>query len=151
MEAVPDAGRRPIAQAAPAGDPGATAQFLGQVLPGDAGCQHEDDPGQAGPIRNTGAATRGLGRFGRQERFDDRPQLVRKKGLAHAAGVPQFHVKKRSVLAVPSSIIEPVRPQFRSLLSEREAAHPLVCNRQRIPQRIVFDKHVQVLVFGCTY
>jgi hypothetical protein len=29
--------------------------------------------------------------------------------------------------------------------------HPLGCHRSRIPDRIVFDKLVQVLVFGCAY
>jgi hypothetical protein len=29
--------------------------------------------------------------------------------------------------------------------------HPLGCHRPRVPDRIVFDKLVQVLVFGCAY
>jgi transposase len=29
--------------------------------------------------------------------------------------------------------------------------HPLGCHRRRIPDRVVFDKLVQVLVFGCGY
>jgi transposase len=29
--------------------------------------------------------------------------------------------------------------------------HPLGCHRQRVPGRVVFDKLVQVLVFGCGY
>ncbi len=53
--------------------------------------------------------------------------------------------------AVPSSIIEPVWYQFAALLPAREVAHPLGCHRMRIPDRIVFDKLVQVLVFGCAY
>jgi transposase len=55
------------------------------------------------------------------------------------------------VPAVPSSIIEPVWHQFAALLPSREVAHPLGCHRVRIPDRIVFDKLVQVLVFGCAY
>jgi transposase len=31
------------------------------------------------------------------------------------------------------------------------ARHPLGCHRPRIPDRIVFDKLLQVLVFGCAY
>lgn len=53
--------------------------------------------------------------------------------------------------AVPSSIIEPVWDQFVALLPARAVAHPLGCHRRRIPDRVVFDKLVQVLVFGCAY
>jgi transposase len=55
------------------------------------------------------------------------------------------------VPAVPSSIIEPIWDQFAALLPTREAPHPLGCHRRRISDRIVFDKLVQVLVFGCAY
>lgn len=34
---------------------------------------------------------------------------------------------------------------------EREVAHPLGCHRPRIPDRIVFDKLIQVLVLGAAY
>ncbi len=51
--------------------------------------------------------------------------------------------------AVPSSIIEPIWDQLAALLPAREAPHPLGCHRWRIPDRLVFDKLVQVLVFGC--
>jgi transposase len=33
----------------------------------------------------------------------------------------------------------------------RQVHHPLGCHRSRIPDRIVFDKLVQILVFGCGY
>ena len=52
---------------------------------------------------------------------------------------------------LPSYIIEPIWEQFAALLPEREADHPLGCHRPRIPDRVVFDKLVQVLVFGCAY
>jgi transposase len=55
------------------------------------------------------------------------------------------------VPAVPSSIIEPIWDQFAALLPIREAPHPLGCHRRRIADRLVFDKLVQVLVFGCAY
>ena len=48
-------------------------------------------------------------------------------------------------------IIEPVFEQFVALLTEREADHPLGCHRLHIPDRVVFEKLVQVLVFGCAY
>lgn len=53
--------------------------------------------------------------------------------------------------ALPSSIIAPVWDQFAALLPERERDHPLGCHRPRIPERLIFDKLVQVLVFGCAY
>jgi hypothetical protein len=34
-------------------------------------------------------------------------------------------------------------------LPPRQDTHPLGCHRRRIPDRIVFDKLSQVLVFGC--
>jgi hypothetical protein len=37
------------------------------------------------------------------------------------------------------------------LLPEREVDHPLGCHRSRVPDRVVFEKLVQVLVFGCAY
>lgn len=48
-------------------------------------------------------------------------------------------------------IIEPIWEQFTALLPEREVDHPLGCHRSRIPDRVVFEKLVQVLVFGCAY
>jgi transposase len=55
------------------------------------------------------------------------------------------------VPALPSSILEPLWVQVAALLPTRQVHHPLGCHRQRIPDRIVFDKLVQVLVFGCGY
>lgn len=53
--------------------------------------------------------------------------------------------------AVPSSIIEPIWDQVSALLPPRQEAHPLGCHRPRVSDRVVFDKLVQVLVFGCAY
>ena len=50
--------------------------------------------------------------------------------------------------AIQSYFIEPIWEQFCALLPEREVNHPLGCHRSRIPDRIVFEKLVQVLVFG---
>jgi transposase len=55
------------------------------------------------------------------------------------------------VPALPPYIIEPVWQQFAALLPERKVNHPLGCHRPRIPDRVVFEKLVQVLVFGCAY
>ncbi len=53
--------------------------------------------------------------------------------------------------AVPSSIIGPICDQFAALLPAGPVTHPLGCHRPRIADRVVFDKLVQVLVFGCAY
>ena len=53
--------------------------------------------------------------------------------------------------ALPPYIIEPVWQQFLALLPSRQTNHPLGCHRPRIPDRVVFEKLVQVLVFGCAY
>ncbi|WP_219413788.1 IS5 family transposase [Pseudonocardia nigra] len=56
--------------------------------------------------------------------------------------------------ALPSWLIEPLWDQFAALLPAREefvATHPWGCHRRRIADRIVFDKLIQVLRFGCSY
>ena len=53
--------------------------------------------------------------------------------------------------AIPSCILEPLWDQFAALLPPRVDTHPLGCHRPRIPDRLVFDKLIQVLVFGCGY
>ena len=53
--------------------------------------------------------------------------------------------------ALPSSILEPLRVQVSALLPVRQVDHPLGCHRQRIPDRIIFDKLIQLLAFGCGY
>ncbi len=53
--------------------------------------------------------------------------------------------------AVPSSIIEPIWDQFQVLIPPVIDDHPLGCHRPRTPDRLVFDKLVQVLVLGAAY
>jgi transposase len=58
------------------------------------------------------------------------------------------------VPAVPAWLIEPLWVQFEALLPKRPTYHPdhpLGCHKPRIRDQIVFDKLVQVLVFGCSY
>jgi len=55
------------------------------------------------------------------------------------------------VPALPSSILEPLWVQVAALLPTRQVHHPLGCHRPRVADRIVFDKLIQVLVFGCGY
>ena len=53
--------------------------------------------------------------------------------------------------ALPPYLIEPIWQQFSALLPQRQTTHPLGCHRPRIADRVVFEKLVQVLVFGCAY
>jgi transposase len=55
------------------------------------------------------------------------------------------------VPVLPSWITEPFWDQFHALLPEQVDTHPLGCHRPRVPDRVVFDKLMQVLVFGCGY
>jgi transposase len=58
------------------------------------------------------------------------------------------------VPAIPSWLLEPLWDQFAALLPDRpvyDPAHPLGCHRPRIADRIIFEKLVQVLRFGCSY
>lgn len=55
---------------------------------------------------------------------------------------------------LPSWLTDPLWDQFAALLPERptvDPAHPLGCHRPRISDRIVFDKLLQLLRFGCSY
>jgi transposase len=58
------------------------------------------------------------------------------------------------VPALPSWLTDPLWDRFAALLPRRETydpTHPLGCHRRRISDRIVFDKLLQVLRFGCSY
>jgi transposase len=57
------------------------------------------------------------------------------------------------VPALKPCLIEPIWEQFCALLPERpQTNHPLGCrHRSRISERVVFEKLVEVLVFGCAY
>ncbi|WP_407699475.1 IS5 family transposase [Streptomyces broussonetiae] len=56
--------------------------------------------------------------------------------------------------ALPAWLTEPLWDQFAVLLPERpeyHPDHPLGCHRRRISDRIIFDKMLQLLRFGCSY
>ena len=56
--------------------------------------------------------------------------------------------------AIPSWLLEPLWDQFAALLPDRPVyapSHPLGCHRPRIADRIIFEKLIQVLRFGCSY
>uniref|UniRef100_A0AAU3IBN3 IS5 family transposase n=1 Tax=Streptomyces sp. NBC_01393 TaxID=2903851 RepID=A0AAU3IBN3_9ACTN len=55
---------------------------------------------------------------------------------------------------LPSWLTEPLWNQFAALLPKRPVYHPdhpLGCHRPRISDRVVFDKLLQLLRFGCSY
>ena len=56
--------------------------------------------------------------------------------------------------AIPSWLLEPLWDQFAALLPDRpvyDPSHPLGCHKPRIADRIIFEKLIQVLRFGCSY
>jgi transposase len=55
------------------------------------------------------------------------------------------------VPAVSSCILDPLREELLALLPARVDEHPLGCHRPRIADAVVFDKFVEVLVFGAGY
>jgi hypothetical protein len=58
------------------------------------------------------------------------------------------------VPVLPSWLTEPLWDQFAALLPVRpdyHPDHPLGCHRRRINDRIVFDKMLPLLRFGCSY
>jgi transposase len=58
------------------------------------------------------------------------------------------------VPAIPSWLLEPLRDQFAALLPGRPVyhpSHPPGCHKPRIADRIIFEKLIQVLRFGCSY
>jgi transposase len=71
--------------------------------------------------------------------------------LDHPGSYQASQRRRVPVPALPRYIIEPIFEQFRALLPDREVDHPLGCHRSRIPDRVVFGKLVQILVFGCAY
>jgi transposase len=72
--------------------------------------------------------------------------------LHHPGSSSGFPNRRRvPVPAIPPYIIEPIWQQLSALLPAGHRSHPLGCHRPRIPDRLVFEKLVQVLVFGCAY
>ena len=51
--------------------------------------------------------------------------------------------------AIQSCFIEPIWDQFEGLLPKRDDGHRLGCHRPRVADRLIFDKLVQVAVYGC--
>jgi transposase len=58
------------------------------------------------------------------------------------------------VPVIPSWLLEPLWEQFSALLPVRpvyDPGHPLGCHRPRVSDRIIFEKLIQILRFGCSY
>ncbi|MFG1678526.1 IS5 family transposase [Nonomuraea sp. NPDC049269] len=56
--------------------------------------------------------------------------------------------------ALPALLIDPLWAQFAALLPARPVyapSHPLYCHRRRVADRVVSDKLIQLLRFGCSY
>jgi transposase len=66
----------------------------------------------------------------------------------------RFLIQGEPVPAPPSWLTTPLWDRFAALLPQRgtyHPDHPLGCHRPRVPDRVIFDKLIQVLVFGCGY
>jgi hypothetical protein len=78
MQSIPQSRPLPLPQPPPAGHPGPAAQLSREIVPADAGFQHEDDAGERGSVRDPGAAgSPVLDRWSRRDqRLHQLPQLV---------------------------------------------------------------------------
>jgi hypothetical protein len=87
VQGRPHAGLGPIPHPPRAGHPGAADNLGGQLVPADAGLEHEHDPGQRHPIiyRQPTREPAPARWTGRQQRRDQLPQRVRNKILNHGA------------------------------------------------------------------
>src|SRR5215218_7053115 len=80
------------------------------------------------------------------------PQWKADTGCSIIRGVLYASRRRRMPMpALPPYLIEPIWQQFSALIPKRQTSHPLGCHRSRIPDHVVFEKLVQVLVFGCAY
>ena len=71
--------------------------------------------------------------------------------LDHPGNSRSFPMKEKTRARAPTL---PHRTHMATVLAplhEREVYHPLGCHRPRIPDRVVFEILIQVLVFGCAY
>jgi transposase len=55
------------------------------------------------------------------------------------------------VPAVPFCTLDALWDQFAAFCPPARSSIPLGCHRQRIPDRSIFGKLIQILVFGCGY
>ena len=79
---LPDSGLPPLVQAVPEGHAAAT-HFLGKLLPGNAGFEHEHDAAQTDAVVLARLANSGHIRMFGKDRLDQGPQLVGHQQFAH--------------------------------------------------------------------
>ena len=85
MQGGPDALALPVPQAAPAGHAAAAAHLGGEVFPGDARLQDEEDAGQGlAVVDRLASGVAEAPRLGRrQQRLDEFPQRIGDEWLGH--------------------------------------------------------------------
>ena len=82
VQCVPHAGPPPLVQAVPQGH-AAAAHLAGEVLPGDAGLEYEQDAGEADAVVHPRVPALGAGLVPGQQGLDQLPQLVGDQRLGH--------------------------------------------------------------------
>lgn len=92
LQLIPDARPLPRAEATPTGHSRPAAHLLRQVLPGNAGLEHEEDSGQCLAIVDRRPAPFRARRVLGQERLNDFPQLIGKKRLGHDWMLPNGRI-----------------------------------------------------------
>src|SRR5262245_65210178 len=85
MESEPDAFLLPAVQAPPTGHAAAAAHFPGEILPGNAGLEDEEDAGQGLAVADGFASrvTKAAGLGGQQQGLDEVPQGIGEEWLGH--------------------------------------------------------------------
>jgi hypothetical protein len=118
------------------------------------------------PPHRDGGRERGHRQEHPHDDVEDRRPNHHQHGGAHARNAP-LAVHPPPVLAptvhtnpfrcrfpVPSWLLQPLWDQFAALLPDRPVyhpSHPLGCHKPRIADRIIFERLIQVLRFGCSY
>jgi len=82
VQFVPDAGPGPFFQTVPEGH-AAAAHLAGEVFPGDARSQNEQDATEAQAVVHAGPASLGIGIVFGQKWLDQPPKLIRDQRLGH--------------------------------------------------------------------
>ena len=92
MDALPHTGLLPCMQAPPATHAAAATEFTGKIFPRQAGLEDEQDTGQGSSVVNARTPAFGGRTMCWQQRLNQRPQVIRKKGYGHDAA-PENNVR----------------------------------------------------------
>jgi hypothetical protein len=90
VQFVPHTGLGPLLQTVPQGH-ATTTHLAGEVFPGNAGLEYEQDAAQANPVFHSGAAALGIRVMFRKYRLDQLPELIRDQWLGHRFLREQSH------------------------------------------------------------